>query len=276
VPIFQPRPKRRQVTTNVTGRPSSSAFGTVVTAGGTAHTLGSSFTDLITPAHDVYELYIFISDTFTSNTQTDALVNLYIGSAGNEVLFIEGLLAGWCANLNGGTLNSKRYRFPVFVPAGTRISAKSQSIVASKNVDVAIYAAGGKPSGWVGTGVETLGLNTASSQGTSVTPGTTSEGSFTSIGTSGKHYGYVFPMVQGTLADTGVSNNVIALDIGSGGTVFPDLEDLFHHMTGSTESGGNLTEGAFCDIPSGTALQLRAQISGSTAEAVDCAIYGVF
>jgi hypothetical protein len=84
-------------------------------------------------------------------------------------------------------------------------------------------------------------------------------------------------MIQGNLADTTMLNNWIAVDIGVGGAVLGDLTNfLFACTTGeqtSTPEGGM---GRFTNIPSGTALQLRAQGSGTSTEPQDYCIYGVY
>lgn len=274
--IIVPNPRQRITQTNIAaGRPSTT-FGTQVTCGA-QHTLSAAYADILTTTYDSYEIIIVLSNTWTSNTQTDMLVNLYKGDAGAEQPFIMGLLAGWAGDPGANGDAAKRYRFPLFIPAGTRISAKAQGFIASDTVNIAIFVrGGGAPQGWVGTGVESLGINTSTSLGTSITGGTTSEGTFVNIGTSKYRYGFVYPILQGTISDTGSNNGIISLDIGVGGAAIGGLGDgTFYIAMSNAERHHSITEGCYCDIPAGTLLQLRAQGSGNS-ETYDTAIYGVY
>jgi hypothetical protein len=267
-------PGRRRAS-NLNGQPTAS-WGTNVQAGGSAHALSASFVELFAATDfDTHWVTVFVHSTAGAATRTDTLLNIYVGANGSEVLLIDSLAVGWASTMSLGDF--KLIGFPLFIPAGTRITAKTRSVVGSKNcqVGIIIEGCGGMPAHWVGRGVETLGENTASSTGTSVTPGTGSEGTFTSIGTSTYRYGYVVPWSHGTLADTTQANNEIMFDIGSGGTALPGLSDFsFNSNTNEAISAWG-ARGRFCNIPAGTALQLRGQASG-TAEAQDCLIYGVY
>jgi hypothetical protein len=262
-------------TSNLSGQPTAS-WGTNVQAGASAHSLSASFVELFsTVDFDVHWVTIFVHSTAGANTRTDMLLNIYKGANGSEVLLIDSLAVGWASTMSLGDF--KLVSFPLFIPQGTRITAKTRSVVGSKNCQVCVIldGCGGMPAHWVGRGVETLGANTASSTGTSVTPGTASEGTFTAIGTSTYRYGYVVPWVHGTLADTTQADNQLMCDIGVGGTALPGLSDFCFNTNTNEAISPWGSSGSFCDIAAGTALQARLQ-SSSTAEAADCLIYGVY
>jgi hypothetical protein len=269
-------PRCTQSTINYSGTPTTS--GTSVAAGGTSHTLTTNAVELIASlAHDVYWVTVQFTGSYTTAaTRTDALLSVYVGAASSEQVLIPNLLCGWAA-AHGLGVPCKVYHFPLYIPAGTRVSARSQALVASQAARVRIKClGGGRGPSWAGRGVECLGADTAASTGTSVTPGGVSEGSFTDIGTSTRGYRYINVGVQGTLSDTNMSQNMGAYDIGVGGAVYQNLEGFLFTCSGSevlgAAAGGH---GRWRTIPSGTALQLRGQVSG-TAEPVDCCIYGVY
>lgn len=273
--MIGPHPRMQKVSTNYAGRPSST-MGTNVVSGGSAHALSASFVEIFSATeHDTYWLEIIIHDTAAGATDTDTLLNIYRGANGSEVLFIDSLLAGWSGLMTTGD-GFKTYGFPLYIPKGTRITAKSRSVQTSKNVYVMMALhGGGHPMGWFGMGVETLGENTAASSGTAVDPGDASEGSFTDIGTTGRQYGFIMPQVGGN-SDTIIANAMITFDIGSGGAVIQGLENFLFSADGGDEVVSNCNSGRYCTIPAGTALQIRGQSGTSTAENKDLCIYGVY
>ena len=116
---------------------------------------------------------------------TNSLVNIKVGGAGSEANLIENLTAGWAPNMDNAGVQF--YMFPLFIPAGTRISATHRAMLTSANVTCRLeLVGGGRSYHWTGTGVETLGADTANSRGTSVTAGGAADGAWTSIGTSAR------------------------------------------------------------------------------------------
>jgi hypothetical protein len=271
---------RRGFFTEETDRPLAANVGVTLTAGTPAHTLSSSFTALWSATSaGVYKFRFSIYNNATSATNTSALVNIYVGGAGSEVLWIPTLLAGWAAG-QGDEGGPKVYEFPLFVPAGTRISAKSQSIIASATVNVLLDASTSDSvlgSGWYGTGVECLGASAATSLGTEVVPGTSAEGTWTDIGTTTKRYGYIQPMHQGTIGSTVNSPTYFSLDIGASSAALHGLSG-FLSTQNTTEEVFNLPQsfGRHTYIPAGTLLQARLQSSGTSVLGRDICLYGVY
>jgi hypothetical protein len=252
------------------GRPATTT-GVTVTAHATSHTLGNKVEVFAATAFDTTWVKICPFQTAGSATQTDMLVNIYIGAGGSEKVLIANLAAGWSARV------SKVYEFPLFIPAGTRISADCQALISADTVEILMELQGGGERGWVGSGVETLGATTASSQGTTVTTGTTGEGSFVDIGTTGKEWRYILPMAHSCPSDTNVAIQNVACDIGVGGAIYKELEEFWFSIADyegiSTTLG---SRGRYVVIPSGTALQMRGQTLHTSSEPIDALIYGVY
>ena len=275
--LLHPFPRSYGYQSNLeqSGRPSTATRqGTTVT-GGVSHTLGD-FTEIIASTDfDVRRVRIIPNSTVVSNTDTAMLLNLYVGAAAAEQPWIMGMLAGWAAHWTiGQNSNRKIYDFPLYLPAGTRISAKAQGQIASNIVTVAIELFGGGDGQWAGSGVESLGVLTASSTGTAVTPGTTSEGAFTDIGATTKRIKYILPQVQGN-ADTSLVAQSQLMDIGASGALIPGLEGFWQYNY-TFEYNTIISTGRYCDIASGVTLQLRGQSSSNDAEAKQYCLYGVY
>ena len=273
--LLVPAPRAIPREANFSGRPADT-MGTTLTASATPHALPTSPTEIIasTAAHtDLIE--VTIQNIFGAATNTDALVNVYVGTAGSEVVLLPNLLGGWSVTLTGSA-GIRRYRFPLRIPRGSRISADLRALIADETaqVMVALYAVEGM--GWSGAGVETLGADTSASRGTDVTPGTTSDGTLTSIGTTSRTYRYVLPAVMGN-ADTTLTSGAHACDIGTASAAIAGLEEFLFFGSGAEwqESPDN-GQGRFVDVASGTALYARLQSGGAEAEAKSVCIYGVY
>lgn len=99
----------------------------------------------------------------------DYLVDIGIGSAGNEQVIVPNMM-------KGGTMYSSRFNenpinIPMFIPASSRISFRCQCSTGSKPIrlQVVLYAFSGTPF-FIGR-VKDYGTNTGDSGGTSVDPG---------------------------------------------------------------------------------------------------------
>lgn len=269
--LVLPHPRSNRSSNNGSGQPSNT-YGTAVTSGA-ANTLGSTFTEIIaSTSHDAYWIDLHYKNGSSANTRTDALMNIYIGADGSEQVLIPNLLCGWTLASIGG----KWFGFPLYIKSGSRLTAKLQHSSATQSISVFVtLTGGGMPPHWVGRKVETLGAVTASSKGTNVTPGTTSEGSFTDIGTSGREYGFIQPMLGGNVPDTTITAGAVSIDIGVGSAALSGLSDFVFSLN-ANERITNCNRGRFTRIASGTALQIRAQHSGAVTEQNDYCIYGVY
>lgn len=259
-----------------TARPGLTTMGTQLAGSATPHALGTITQLIAATTVEAEWIYIAIHDMAVGATVTDALLNIYIGPGGSETLFIDSLLAGWSSTLaQSGVPN--RFWFPVRIPRGTRISGALRTLIASDVGTVYVCVGNSNGAHWVGSGIETLGEVTASSRGTNVTPGTTSEGAWASMGTSGRRYRYLNMRPMGN-NDTSLLATTIAWDIGSGSAVLQGMEGLMFSTDGGNEF--NMiweAAGVWCDIPSGTALQLRGQSHGASVSGAQSAcLYGVY
>lgn len=204
-------------------RPGSSN-GTQITPGNNTYgtygqlIAGASVTD------DVYGIWVNVHGNNVSAAARDSLVTIGIDPAGGTSYtdWISDLLVS-CASTCGGsstgfTGGGASFYFPVFLKSGASIAAKgsvNNATVGTMRVAVQLFC---KPARsdivQFGSFVQTFGATTASSSGTAITPGTTSEGAWTELGTLTKplrwlEYGF------GVNDDT-MSANTYHVDIGIG------------------------------------------------------------
>jgi len=256
--------------------PPTATWGTGMTASATPHALSATRTEIIAAtAFEAEWIRITCQETTVSASLTDSLLNIYIGGAGSEVLFIDSLQAGWSATIVSA-VSPRSYWFPVRIPRGTRISGTLRALIASDTIEVLVELGTSNGEHWVGSGVETLGETTASSRGTAVTPGNAVEGSYASIGTSGYRYRYIVPGIQGN-NDTTLLGEPVAWDIGVGSASYQGLDDwMSQDNAGEVQVPWHGSQGFWCDIPSGTALQMRAAARAAVSGLQYACLYGVY
>jgi hypothetical protein len=151
---------------------SNAEFGTLITASATPHTKGSPTQLLAATAFDSFGIIVGVGNVGTAaTTNTRTLVDIMVGGSGSEAVLIPNLLAGQVGASNSASSQPQYYYFPLYIPAGTRLSARSQSLAASDTVNVSVHLVQNQiPGKWYGYRVTDYGTSTASSTGTSHTP----------------------------------------------------------------------------------------------------------
>jgi hypothetical protein len=115
--------------------PASGDLGILVTSGGSANTYGSYSTLLDPIPFETKGLIVNIGTGLNYRTHVD----LAIGSAGNEVVFVSRLFTANTPNQFGGGC----FLLPIRLPAGARLSARVQSNGTSANLRVSTMCIGG-------------------------------------------------------------------------------------------------------------------------------------
>lgn len=260
------RPQQR----NFSGRPTTT-WGTTLTSNASANTEGTTAELVASTTYDSNLMVLTFHGMHVSATVTDALVNVKIG-ASFEYTIVPNLIVGFCATDTAA--GPRRYLIPVSIPRGTRVGASVRALIGGDVVYCQIELVN-TGDGWSGAAVECLGANTAASRGTSITPGTTSDGSWTSIGTSTRPYKAVL-LAMGGNADTTQTATLLAGDIGTGSALLAGLENFAWTMSATEWVNPHDEKFRPCQIPSGTALQARVQGHTTDAESKTVCIYGVY
>lgn len=267
-------------TDNHPNTPSSSSPGTACTPG-TSNADGTPVSLISAIAHDVHKIVVHVTNTNTSTAARYQLMDILIDPAGGTswASWIEDLVCGFLPANATGVNSGAYYAFPVYLPAGCSIGTQmrtSHTVASAARVSIWAFGEPSRPDmWWCGQGVETLGVTAATSRGTVVTPGNSSAyGSWATIGTSTYRYGAIQLGTNGTDSSSTAVN--YAFQAGIGNQPLPGWPIDIRGM-GTTEVGAWMNSGQVinCDIAAGSSLEVRGKSSG-TAEAWDCALYGVY
>ncbi len=179
------------ITSVFTGSSNEGRDGTKITAGGSPHTLGLWTTLIPTSSAVAAGIYVKVVGVGSSGTATSMLMDIGIGALGAENVLIPNLLVGYAGSAlrTGG----RTYFFPVAIPSGSHISARCQSLIASDTADVSIWLTQDIHHLKGASSVEAIGVTSASSDGTVVTPGASSFGSWTNLGSVSSDVNCIVP-----------------------------------------------------------------------------------
>jgi len=247
----------------------------------TAHTKNPTFTQMIaSTAFDATLVVLTIGVNNVSNGDSSSLLDIAIGAASSETVIIPDLMAGFVGDVSVSA-GSRHYIFPLYIPAGSRISARTQSVRTSGSMTVYVQLFGGPHNPdrwWYGQQVTAYGHNAANSAGTKFTPGDTgAEGTGVSLGTTTANHGCLVLGVQGHPDDVAWAGRTYHFDVGLDSTATQWLlADYWIAGSTSTELLGcdGLWLPLFWPVLSGSVLMVRGECSG-TADALSAAIYGV-
>lgn len=208
----------------------------------------------------------------------DYLVDVAVGAGGSETIIANNLIFTGFLN----TDHVAYYLFPIFVPAGTRLSARCQATTASRTVRCAIMLIGQSflPSSPLGV-ITTYGANTADSGGVQVDPGAGADtkGAYSELASA-----LTFDINWIVLGIGGQNNQArtsakILVDVAVGAAASEQIiiPDLF--IVAQT-AGDSILPGCIClpcSIPAGSRVAVRAQssITDATDRLFDMTLYGV-
>lgn len=257
----------------------SSTPGVTVAPSASAHTKGSWVEVVASAAHDVHLITIVSYGTFVSGGRTTFLLDIGIGGAGSETVLIPNLIVGYAGS---GVGMKHEYTFPLFIPAGTRISARCQanSNATSPKILLELYGNPKYPEQWrVGTKVVDYGTNTTTSGGTSINTGSSgSYGTYTDIAASTSDDHWYWAVGSQCNNSSSVSSQYFCYEFAVGAAA---AERVFARKMLSISSAGPITSGphpktGICKhIPAGSRVSARGKCDTTSAHQNQFALYGV-
>ena len=173
-------------------------------------------------SHDCYEIEIMVREIAVSGQDTSSLTTIGVDRGGGTSFTdaISHLLTGCAGKLSDSGSYGVRFRFPLFIPAGSTIGAKgsiNNATVGEQRIWVNCY---GKPTHpelvRVGRFVRTFGADTANSRGTALSLGTASEGAWTQVGTVADPNLFAWVLSATLVGLTTASNTRTSLELGIG------------------------------------------------------------
>lgn len=265
------------------GTQPSTSFGTSVTPGTNSY---GSYVQLISGASvtdEVWEFEIRVDNVGINAAARNCVIKIGLDEAGGTSYtdFIVDLLTGPAGSTAAGTdfAPPVKFVFPVRIPAGASVAAAASVNSATLTaIQVSIMLRGRPTRPDVvrrGVGVDTFGATPASSSGTSITPGTASEGSWTQIGSAAaKTYWY---WEVGWGLNTSTSADCLQfVDVGVGDASNKQVIIANAELSFTVrETIRRPSMGRAGMAVSGDLLYVRAQAS-TTVSGQSCALYGVW
>lgn len=252
------------------------SLGSTVTTGTPSTTKGSIVELLASLDFDAHWVVISAAEYNLAGSASTGCLDIMIGAASSEEVLIPNLLFGGAGGGAGGAVG-KRWEFPLYIPAGSRLSAQAAGSLTSTafRVLISVYGCDGLPPFPTGTKVVTYGVTVP--DGTVVTPGASgAEGSWVEIvaSTSEDHVALI-PSFQ--VNDATMNNRNIFVDLGFGAATEEEVGQSYIYTTNSGEIvfGPAHTFPTFVQLPSGTRLVMRASNSGTNDSANQGAIHAV-
>ena len=250
------------------------SYETGINPNATANTKGSYVTIFAATTFDATGLVVTIR---SSNASTDYLVDVAIGAASSEQIIAANLLISSCTGLS-----TAHYILPLSIPAGVRISARSQAGGASKSLNVKMQLIGGADSSVSFSRIETWGAATADSGGTSVDPGgiTNTKGAYSELVAASAFDVKRIYVAVGNQQNATRTTMLEALDIAIGAAaseqvIIPNLEVL---QDATQDMIFPQVYGPFdIVIPGGTRVSARgmSQSADATDRLFDVVVYGI-
>lgn len=267
--------------TNGTTRPGNS-IGTSVTPVQNAQ--NGTYSQVLTAlSYDCCGLWININSAGAASALRDMLVTIGVDPAGGTSynVLIPNLIG------RGGSIatetcgNGVNYYFPIWIKAGSTVAARASVNNATVGTVRVWCRAFGLPSDarslHVGTRVEAIGVVTATSEGTSVTSGTTAEGAWASLGTTANdNWWFQAGMCAG---DGTIANGIYFLDLAYGDGSNKDIiisdQSIVASTTTETFNWGVQTPMNMREVKAGTTMYGRLQCSGTVDTDPTVACWGL-
>ena len=250
-----------------TGSVGTATIGTSVTTGGSAGTKGSVAQLIASTNFDSYLMYVIVDNYAAATTASRGAVDIMVGAATENILIPNLLFVNAGGIASTAKHGPKIWMFPLYIAAGTRISAQACGDRTSTALGVSVYLYGGhmNPLFRVGGRVDTYGIGSLPA-GTLVTVGASgSEGSWTQItaSTTVRHF-CVVPSFQ--IGGTTLNLRNTTLDIGVGAATESMIAEGYWFPEDSNEAlaGPFPPMPCFTDIPAGTRLAARISTSGTS------------
>jgi hypothetical protein len=171
-----------------TGQPDSgSSVGASITGDASANTMSSWQDFILSTSDDAYGIHIALHLPNTAGSSRAGIADVgvkYVGDPGYTVL-IPSLL--FHAAGPRSAQGAHQFFFPLFIKAGADIGIRFQSSTGglTAKARVQLLCRPDRPDAWrTGTFVRAFGVDTATTAGTTMTEGTTSEGAWTQLGSN--------------------------------------------------------------------------------------------
>jgi hypothetical protein len=241
-----------------------------VTASSTTHTKGAWTEIIASTSVDCSLLCIAIAGVNINNTNTASLLDIGTGASGSETAIISNVAVGGAAGSDFTTPIAIAFEVPFKIASGTRISARMQSLVASRTGVVRIAASSSGDYATAPTAVDVIGPSTATSDSVALT-GLTTYAQVTASTSQAYRAIAVVPSLATATASSATETMTVAVGASGSEVDFATLP----FRRSSTEFVAMQTPylSLFArNIPSGSRLAVKGSASGN---GVQCTLIGI-
>lgn len=270
--LIQSHVARFSASYGATVTPAENAYGSYATV-----LAGGSVTD------DAFGIFVFIHGIGVATLAKDALVTIGVDPAGGTSFtdLIPDLIASSAGAIDTVSAGAGiMYWFPLKIKAGSTIGAKASvnnATVGTAQVAVILQCRPSHPHlVRAGTFVRAFGITAATSKGTAITTGTTSDGTYVQMGSALAEPLWFF---QAALArnDNAMGYAQVAIDLAIGSSTSVNRQIIFDQMVWTTTSEmiNAQYNGVFANGAVGDLLFVRGQTSGTGTTNWSAAAYGV-
>jgi len=263
---------------NNPGRPSAS-MGVAVNGSQATYSPYQNILAAASLTDDAYGIMVNINTSSVAGSARDLIVNIGAsppGAAGYSTI-IPDLLGSCAANMSIG--GGHWYYFPLFILSGTAIGAQANVRNTSPGVCYVYTQLFCRPmypeAIKYGSYVYSVGAVSASSAGTIVTPGTTNEGAWTSLGSAASPAWW---WQLGTGCNDATMNPLVyASDIGAGSPQDVIIADAITLTHGTSETMSKILHApaVMTDVAQNVVIYGRMQCSGTADSNLSMIAYGL-
>ena len=252
----------------------TTGLGTAITSSASVDTKGA-FIELASAAENDRDSFCIDVVISKDGVASNVLIDIAIGEAGFEQVFIPNL---YFFTINGVELEV--FSFPISVPRGVRISARSQGSISSAVPKVFVcLQSGGFTQGSALSGIKSAGDDVATTSGVTITQGNQVYGAWVEMhaNTTKEFKGFVVASHRNILASWSTGNVAWRVAIGSAGNEVV-ISDGNVTSNDSSEKGARFAS-AFnnVSIPIGSRVSISASASSSNGDFTnDYVLYGVY
>lgn len=257
---------------NDQGSTLATSLGTTITASGSTNTKGSYSQLVASTPYDCCGLWLNYCNASQAGVTNNCSLDLAVGGAGSEQIVIPDIILA-TVGITSGYCNS--IFFPIAVPAGTRIAARSQAPSASETVSVNVVLCDGSFDNDQGlSAFKSYGsVLSGATHGTVVDPGgiANTKGAYAQLVASTTYdISSLWAIFDGFTGGSGTNNSLVDIAVGAAASEQVIIPNIFYGMRSSPLFIQALYGPFKVNIPAGTRLSARSQATSNVSGTRQC------
>lgn len=246
---------------------TGASIGDLMVSGGSNHTKGAYDEAIASTSEETYWITLVLKG---AEADESYLVDISVGAASSEVVRIANIPYFGNPAVASGVLS---VTMPLTIAASSRVAVRCQATFTSQNLEYMIYLSNDDSFG-TSTSNETIGVSTATSFGTDVTPDGTinTKGAYAELIASTSINSNYVVVFCGNSDSNGQTNQSYLVDIATGSAA-SEVDELINipFVSNAVELDSQ-SYSFFHSISSGTRLSSRCQSDNVAASLIDVSV----